>query len=266
MRLGGFLSTALHIGAVIAFTPLVMGEWRSEPAPMMILPVELLDISDTTNVAPTVEESKTDEIADEAKPEDLVAAAAAPPPPPEPEEEVLPTEEPPPKKAPEPKKVEPKPEAKKEKEQDFQSALQGLMKAAESAPAPAPKRITPGGQTAAEARKGVGDKNRMTMTVADAIRSQLLSKGCWTNQADMADAPRLRAVIAVKFGRDGHFSMEPRLIEPNREPAGDQPLQVYIQRARRALNKCNQMGFQIPEQYFEFNPVQTIEIEFLPGQ
>ena len=264
MRVGGFLSTVLHIGAVIAFTPFVTGAWKSEPAPMMILPVELLDISDTTNVAPTVEESKTDEIADEAKPEELAAAAAAPPP--EPEEEVLPTEEPPPKKAPEPKKADPKPEPKKEKEQDFQSALRDLTAAAKSAPAPAPKRITPGGQTAAEARKGVGDKNRMTMTVADAIRSQLLSKGCWTNQADMADARRLRAVIAVKFGRDGHFSMEPQLLEPTRLPSGDPPLQVYIQRAFRALNKCNQMGFQIPDQYFEFQPVQTIEIELLPGQ
>jgi len=261
---GVFLSVALHIGGVLAFTPFIVGVWKSEPAPMMILPVELLDISDTTNVAPTVAESKTDEIADETKPEDLAAAAAAAPPP-EPEEEVLPTEEPQPK--PELKKPEPKPEPKKEKEQDFQSALKDLRKAAQSAPAPpAEKRITPGGKVADEARKGVGDKNRMTMTVADAIRSQLLSNGCWTNQADMADARRLRAVIAVKFGRDGHFSMEPRLLEPNREPSGDPPLQVYIQRARTALNKCNQKGFQIPEQYFEFQPVQTIEIEFLPGQ
>jgi len=222
---------------------------------MMILPVELLEIADTTNMTAASEIVKKEEVPEEIAP----AEAAPPPPPPEPEEEILPTEEPP-KKQPEPKKAEPKQER-----QDFDSTLQDLLKSARNAPAPAPKPAPNAGAAAeGEARMSVGDRRRMTMTVGDAILQQLIAKGCWNSQADMADARRLRAVIAVRFGRDGHFLAEPRLIDPTREPSNDPPLQVFIQRARNGLAKCNQMGFQVPEQYFQTQPPETIELDFRP--
>ena len=46
----------------------------------------------------------------------------------------------------------------------------------------------------------------------------------------MADARRLRAVIAVQFGRDGHFG-KIAADRTARQPTNDPPLQVFIQRA-----------------------------------
>ena len=256
MRVGVPLSAVLHVVAVAGLTPLVLSSTREEATPMMILPVELLEIADTTNMTAASEVVKEEEAPEAPAP----AEAAAPPPPPDPEEEVLPAEEPPPPK----KQPEKKPEPKKET-QDFDSTLQDILKSARNAPAPAPKATTPSAAAnEGQQRISVGDRRRMTMTVGDAILQQLIAKGCWHSQADMADARRLRAVIAVRFGRDGHFLAEPRLVDPTREPSNDPPLQVFIQRARNGLAKCNQMGFQVPEQYFQTQPPETIELDFRP--
>ncbi len=64
------------------------------------------------------------------------------------------------------------------------------------------------------ARKGVGDNQRMTITIADSIRSQLMSRGCWTDKDDMPDAKRLRAVIRVRFERGGRLLGDPKMIDP----------------------------------------------------
>jgi hypothetical protein len=116
----------------------------------------------------------------------------------------------------------------------------------------------------AGARAGSGDMKRMTMTVKDAIKSQLLSKDCWNDQDDMADARRLRAIIAIRFGRNNKFSMAPKLVQPSAMPQNDPVLQVFITRAFTALNKCNTMGFQIPKEYFDQMGSPEIEIDFLP--
>jgi hypothetical protein len=105
---------------------------------------------------------------------------------------------------------------------------------------------------------------RQTATVADSIMSQILAKRCWTDQDDMADARRLRATLAIQFGRDGHFLSPPKLVSPAVEPTNDPPLQLFIVRARKALDKCNVMGFTVPEAYFSYTPPLIIELEFRP--
>lgn len=258
MRLSVVPSLALHIGAIAVLLPAVSDAWRSDSPPMMILPVELLEIADMTNMTAASEAPKEEAPEPEAAPPP--AEAAPPPPPPEPEEEILPTKE-----APPPKKEEKTKEAPKPERMDVDSTLKDLLAAARSAPAPAPKKAAPDAAASeGPPRMSVGDRRRMTMTVADAILQQLLAKGCWSNQADMADARRLRAVISVRFGRDGRFLENPRLIEPSRTPSNDPPLQVYILRAQEGLNKCNTIGFQVPEEYFKVQPPQTIELDFRP--
>src|SRR5262249_19815069 len=150
--------------------------------------------------------AKEAEIPVEAKsePEPAPAAPAAAPEP-EPAEEILPAETPPPKKEPEKKKEPPKPE----KKEDFQSALKGILSSVEK-DKPKEQRNTANERAAnisnvedQAPRQGAGDMKRMTASMAAIIASQLVSKGCWTDQSDMADARRLRTTIAVKFGRDG---------------------------------------------------------------
>lgn len=269
MRAGVFASIAIHAGLLLsglAAAPVMM----SRPTEMVILPVELLEIAETTNVAPVIKADPEADISEEpeAPAEDAPQPAAAPSEAPEPEAEIIPDPVRKPEVKPEPKKETPKPKAepKAEPEEDFGGALSSILKTAEKKRATAPA----GSKSAADMRnvddgaprKGAGDNQRMTITVADFIRDQLQRKGCWGDQEDMADARRLRATFRIRFDKDGSLLEEPQMVSPTREPAGDQPMQIFVQRARRALSMCS--PFTVPKEYYETVPAQWIHIEFLP--
>lgn len=266
MRVGLPFSIALHLGLAAAGMIVIPTMTDIEPTPMVILPVELLEIADSTNVAPIAEAPKPD-----AAPEQETAPASTPAPAAAPEpEEAIPDIAPPPPKKEEPKQVakaEPKPPAPKK--ESFEDSLDSILKTVDKNKSKAPPAET---RTAtnlrnvedAAARRGVGDKTRNTITVADFIVQQMLRKGCWSDQDDMPDAKRLRAVIRVKFGRDGRFVGQPELREPTRIGIGDKPMEVFVARAHAGLNKCNQLGFEVPAQYYETQPPQWIDIVFLP--
>lgn len=100
-----------------------------------------------------------------------------------------------------------------------------------AAPAPAPSTLS-----------GLG--------VAEQIRAQLNINRCWTDSSSMMDAHRLRATFGVKFGPDGKFSAEPRLVTPAAEPVNDPAMMVFVAKARAALRTCNAMGFSVPQTYY----------------
>jgi hypothetical protein len=116
----------------------------------------------------------------------------------------------------------------------------------------------------AHAQEAAAKPGQQTLSIADSIMSQILARRCWTDQDDMADARRLRAILSIQFGRDGHFLTPPKLIIPAVEPKNDPPLQAFIAAARLALDKCNVVGFQVPEAYFSYSPPLIIELEFRP--
>ena len=120
------------------------------------------------------------------------------------------------------------------------------------------------GAHAQEAATPATSTPRSSATIGDVIMRQILERACWGDQDELAGSRKLRAILAIQFGRDGHLRSEPRLILPEREPINDPPLQVFIARARAALNKCNTMGFTVPEEYFDYNPPLIIELEFRP--
>ncbi|MEP7210144.1 MAG: hypothetical protein ABI740_04845 [Alphaproteobacteria bacterium] len=263
MRVAGVtFSVALHIALVLGGI-VVVPRLMTEPTPMAILPVELLTIADTTNVKPVAEEPKkaeeADVTADKATPAPAPAAEAKAEPVPEP----LPV---PDLKKPEPEK--PKPEAKPapeaKKPEKMADTLDSILK---SVPDKKPSKTQADRSTTASlrdvqdaARKGAGDNQRMTMTIADSIRSQLMSRGCWTDKDDMPDAKRLHATIRVRFERGGRLMGEPQLIDPPRQPAGDRPMLVFIQAAFGSLRKCE--PFQVPPEYYATSPY--IDLPFLP--
>jgi hypothetical protein len=266
MRIGGgIVSAAGHVALIAAGLFVIpMQPKSSESTPMMILPVELLTIAETTNVAPVAEEAPEDPIEEEAT--DVATAAESTAPEPAAAAEPEPIPEPAPAEKPEPKKPEPKPAPKAEKKESFEDSLAGILQSVDKTPPkarPAEKKAAANPfQSTDKPRPGVGDPGRMTITVADFIRDQLLRKGCWGDQDDMADAKRLRAVIRVRFERDGRLMGSPELIDPSRTPQGDMPMQVFIQRAYRALSKCS--PFTVPPEYYAVSPAQWIDIEFLP--
>ncbi len=271
MRAGVPLSIAIHI-ALAASGIIVAPKLLAEPTPMVVLPIELLKIDDTTNVAAITE--RLAEQADAAATADNEATtSAAPAPEPEPEPAViLPTE-----KTPEVKKEEPAETAKTtpdrvppkkapDDEFSFESALKTIEKNKSKTPNTAQQARTANDPTKVRdvgARTSVGDPNHApSVTIADYIRSQLVEKGCWADQDDMADAKRLRAVIRVRFERDGRLLGAPELREPTRPPAGDPPMQIFIQRAFRSLNQCE--PFQLPAEYVQTTPPRWIDILFVP--
>jgi hypothetical protein len=253
MRVGGFFSMMGH-GAVVAAGLFVAPSIASDAEMMPIIDVDLVTIADETNIAPVTRDAELDEKAEEAQQEEVSAAT---PPPPKPEETV-PLDEP---------EVRPPPKKKEESADDI---LKGILSGIpESKPQPprasaSDKATNLANIPDAGARPGYGRQTGNTSTVRDFISSQLIANRCWTDHSDMADAHRLKTVIRVRFGRNGRFLDEPQMIEPSRPPASDQVLQVYIQHAFTALNKCNTIGFKVPPEYFESQPVQYIDLVFLP--
>ncbi len=257
MRIGVPISVALHVALAwggVTIAPALVSE--SEPVPMF--DIELVTISEVTNLRPAAAEKVVEE---EVKPEE-------PPPPPEPEPEPVPIPEevappPPPKEEPKP---EPKPEPKKEKEPDFDDELKKLLASANSAPAPAKKEEKPANpfRNANRGRASVGAGDADTVTIQHYIMRQILDNGCWSKQTGLADAQTMSATIRVRFGRDGRFSEEPKLIDPPRMPSGG-PFLVYVTRAFAGLNKCNNLGFKVPPEYFTDMKSPTIDLRFQPG-
>jgi hypothetical protein len=262
MRVGVPFSIALHL-ALLAGGIVIAPRLMAEPAPMMILPVDLLTIADTTNVKPVAEEKpkdadKAEETADKTTPAPAPAAEAKAEPLPEPVPDI---------KKPEPDKpkdqaVKPAPEAKKPEK--MADALDSILKAVPDKKASKTQadRATTASLRNVEdaARKGAGDNQRMTITIADSIRSQLMSRGCWTDKDDMPDAKRLRAIIRVRFERGGRLMGDPQLIDPSRQPAGDRPMLVFIQQALASLRQCE--PFQVPPEYYASSPY--IDLTFVP--
>ena len=268
MRLSAFFSLTAHVGVVVA------GLWASseqmlppEPStPMIVIPLELMTIGDVTDIAAVVAEApKEEEAAVEEEPTEVVTSAAAP----KPEEDTVNLDAappPPPKKEEEVKKQEAKPTPAK-KDEDLNSFLDSMLtdvkkNPPKSSPAPAGKTASPEN---GKPRMGAGEMRRAQVTITDYIRAQLINKRCWTDHSDMADAQRLQATFRVKFGADGKFAMEPELREPSREPINDPPMQVFIQHARTALQKCNKLGWQVPPEYFKLEPAPYwIDLVFVP--
>jgi outer membrane biosynthesis protein TonB len=265
MRLGsGLLSFVLHLGFALAGVIAAPYLVNNEPSKMMIIPLDL-ETADTTNLTPISESAREEEI-DAPQPKVESFASSAPPPPAA--DEILPDETKPEAKKDEPKKAEAAPTPPKQQKtalQEMNEALAGVPRDVSNLRAnPGPKPSFDNVNDPGAPRDGTGDRKRNSASIADQIMSQLLARNCWTDQDDMADARRLSAVIAVQFGRDGHIKGQMKLIEPNPRPTSDQVFQVYIQRAYDALSKCNNLGFQVPEAYFQYNPPLIIELRFKP--
>ncbi len=261
-----FFSLIAHASVVLAGVIMIpVATSEIESTPMVYIPIELVSIAESTNIAPIYEKVEEDEEPAppevEASPAPAAAASAAI----EPEDTVA--LDPPKPQAP---KEQPKPAAKPAPAapaKSLSSELDDIL-ASVSKDTPAPKRSNPNadpasGDTGAP-RPGAGDMRKMTASVTDYIRAQLIANKCWTDHSDMADARRLKATFRVWFGRNGKFSQPYQMVSPTREPAGDGPLLTFVAHARRALDMCNKIGWRVPEDYFKLPQPQYIDIEFLP--
>lgn len=260
-----FFSLIAHASVVLAGLIMIPAATSEiESTPMIIIPIELVSIADTTNIAPIYEKVEQEEEPAppeaEASPAPAAASAAV-----EPEDTVAldPPKPQAPKDQPKPPvKAAPAPPAKSLAD-EIDSALATIPTKPPGAKPRDPNANPASGDTGAP-RMGAGDMKRMTASVTDFIRAQLVNNKCWTDHSDMADARRLTATFRVWFGRNGKFSQPYQMVSPTREPAGDGPLLTFVAHARRALDMCNKIGWRVPEEYFKLPQGTFIDIVFVP--
>lgn len=255
-----FFSFLVHGGVVL--TGLIaapLAQPKSESTPMIVIPIELVTIADATNLTAVSAVVEDKPLADDVKSEANPAPGAPPP-----DEDAVSFDEMKEKLKDLPKKPQAAPTPpSKSFSQEMEDILKNIPKSN-----PAPRKndtgAAPPSSSKEPERLSVGDRRQMTASVEDAIRSQLIAKGCFADHSDMADARRLRVTLRVWFGRNGKFSQAYQLVSPAREPSNDQPLQVFLTHARRALDMCNNLGWQVPPDYFRLPQPQYIDIVFLP--
>lgn len=261
------MSVLVHSAAIITTLIALPAAVPLPVTAQVYVPVELVTVADTTNL--------TEIPPAEIKLEELVEAAAAetnaapPPAPPRVEEDAISLDPPKDKLKDPPKKQEAKPAPAKAESNPWDAVDEALKTAEDfkkkSKTQSNAANTAPASSTPEAPRLSAGDRRRMTASITDIIISQLVDKGCWADHSDMADAKRLTATYRVWFGRNGKFSKPPELINPSRKPANDPPLNTYIVHAERALNKCNTIGWYVPEDYFRLPQPAFIDIEFLPS-
>ena len=108
------------------------------------------------------------------------------------------------------------------------------------------------------------EKQQSSSEIVGFVSRQLLEKRCWTDHSDMPEARRLRTTFRIWLGPDGKFSLPPQLIDPAVEPTNDEQMRLFIAHARRALNVCNRLGWELPQGAAELLRDNYIDLQFVP--
>ena len=255
MRKGVIVSAALHLG-VIGATMITWpsGLSQSDEVPPTV-PIELITLADATNIQATVrEEPPPEPEVPEVEPVQETAVAEPEPPEPEPLPEPLPEPEPEPEPVAE---IEPEPEPpspplpleKPEPPRDqfnLDSVIALLDSRAESA-APA--------QPAEQSRRGIGDRNAMTMTIVDSLRSQMYE--CWSPPIGAPNPEELIVDVDVYLTPTGALARAPQLTAASRLAAAGNPyMRAAAESALRAVNTCVPYRNLPVDQYAQWSEIR----------
>ena len=254
MRKGIIVSAALHVG-VIGATMITWpsGLSQSDEVPPTV-PIELITLADATNIQATVRETPPPE--PEPVVETVQETAVPEPEPPEPESlpEPLPELEPEPEAVaevePEPDPPPPpmpveKPEPPRERF-NLDSVIALLDSRAESA--------TPA-QPAEETRRGIGDRNAMTMTLVDSLRTQMYE--CWSPPIGAPNPEELIVEVEVYLTPNGALARAPQLTAASRRAAAGNPyMRAAAESALRAVNTCVPYRNLPVDQYAQWSEIR----------
>jgi len=276
-------SVLLHVG-VFATGYIVVPQTYDPIQQIEIVPVDIVSVSEVTNVKAVTErrtelppaeeptpEPEPEEVPEE-RPEDLeLPPEEAPlveedtvPPPPEKVEEQAPEDIVP--EEPEDKDPEPEPDPEPEEEKPERDALDDLLdsnlfqaetstlidraaKQAAKAPPPPPVEETPPPEnlTSQAGRRGVGERTANEARVESLLWSQM--RVCWEGVDDLPDPERLAVKVRVKLNPDGTMDGDAKLVPPRRARIGDRFMQQAIDRALRAARRC--APYQMPEDDYD---------------
>lgn len=263
MRIGLPFSAAVHASVIFATVIALPPPEISEPDPYIFIPVELVTISDQTNIqAATGALNPLNPM--ELNPSlsvELPGAATAPMeeqtqapellPEPEPDPEVVPEKppetldpqkaakdtEPLPKKQPQPNKAKP-PVVEPDLEDTLGSLGPFVDRSKRERPNP---RVNPGAQPrqgGGPAQAGTGAQSDMTVTVKDLIRARL--EKCWSPPVDQPEPKRLKVQVSFDLNRDGTLvPNSERIVQPARLNPADRPMLIATERALNAVRACS---------------------------
>lgn len=254
MRKGIIVSAALHIGVIGAAMVTWPNALSQSKDTLPTVPVELVSIAEATNIQAAVREVpppreispvEVEMPAVEIEPEPVVAEPLPPEPQPEPApEEVAEAEPAPPPPPPQPRQ---RPEPQRE-QFDLDSVIALLDNRAANAPQPqnAPREE--------EARRGIGDRNAMTMSLADTLRAQM--RECWSPPIGAPNPEELIVSVEVYLTPDGTLARPPQLSAASRAAAAGNPfMRAAAESALRAVNVCAPYRNLPPDMYAQWNEI-----------
>lgn len=249
----------------------------------VIVPVELVDVGEITNVAPVVQqpeeevepeeepepelpepEESEDPIEEEPDerdlPEDDVETASEVAPPEEAEDDVMPDlEEEPEEEEPEPEPEKPEPEQpKKPNPTPDRNPLDDLLNDADSTfeserqtkratqPPKQEQRLLDDTPPAQEPRKGAGERSANTVRIEQLLWNQIYP--CWDGVSDQPDPERLNVQMRAELDAEGNV-IDVELVRPRRAPIGDRSMALAVERALRAVRKCQ--PYRLPRDDYE---------------
>lgn len=257
----------------------------------VLVPVELIEVGEMTNVAPVVEPEETEPVEEEPEPEpepepeeedvpveevpderdipvdDVETSQEAPAP--EAEDDILPNfeaepdeeEEAPPEEPEEERPATPNPQRKS-------SALDDLLNSAESTfqseretrreTRPPPREPEPKREEAPapqERRSGAGERTANTVRIEQLLYNQIYP--CWDGVSDQPEPERLNVSMRARLDAEGNV-IDLDLVRPSRAPIGDRSMQLAIERAQRAVQKCQ--PYRLPRDDYDLWKEATINL------
>ena len=236
----GVVASVLFHGLILAATLFTFHQNFASPEDSHVVPVDLVTISDKTNV--TAQAPPTP-----AQPEKIDIPPPSPlTPPPEPElQEPEPAPEPP---MPQFKIAKEKPvETRKQQQQDFNALLNKLT---------APDKPTKEAKAGPRVIQGIGAGNMMTADLADALRGQIYR--CWSPPTGAPNANDLIVDYDLSLNTDGTVAR----LQMTPGTAATAALNAYTraaaEAASRAIYECQ--PYKLPQDRYsmwqEINPLR----------
>ncbi len=216
MRPGIFISFVGHVG--VAFMTFWAATIVGEPAPAIVgavVPVEVVDMSEVSNVAALAPAADEDDAPAESAPEEIAPAAA--------------------EAAPEPDR--------RTDDRDFLASLsRDLMKDLDRDDQKSRATGAPSDRVRAGAGAGTAETARLEDRLRALARAHIARNNCWRSVSDLPDPDRLAITVSFNLDRNGNLLGAPRIIAPINYNA-TAPLRTAAQRALRAVEMCDPYPF-----------------------
>lgn len=277
-------SIIAHAAAIgVTYVSLPYFGTRIYVEPVEAVAVEFAELGEINNIAPQIQAEPEEEIVPEDTPEEDVPEDPVEEELPEAEQDVTDTDSAPvieedpeellpdfeekiepeqPETKPEEKKPEPKPTPKppadpladflNQSESTFKSEIETRKKQPEPKPQPVadkPKTALKDAPkpAAKETRRGAGERTANTARLTSLIGSRIKNE-CWAGVDDQPYPEKLNVQMKLILKPNGTIESL-RLVSPTRRPLGSSPMGTAVDRALRAVRKCE--PFRLPKEDYD---------------